>query len=247
MFRYPESGYGHGEVYEIDSHGNRTRVRRLHRSMEYQRPEESLRKSAQGYRVAANCILYRATALRQANYFRVNAGWKSAEDWDLSVRLAVLGWGNVYASTPVANYRVWNDAALSRLKRRVPEIEFITKVYKETLEPEYVRRGWDTAVLRKNMRNRAVLYADALGSPLLSTEERESYKASLRKLDNSFSMAMAMSLNEAGFGPLIRLVRNAKIRFKDCVKNVLWRVTKLCCGNRKMATRSDGGSPGARR
>jgi len=106
MTIHPQAGFGHAEVYEIDSHGARGRIRRLHRSTGYEAPEESLRKNAQGYRVAANCILFRASALKQANYYRINSSWKSAEDWDLSVRMAILGWGNVYASTPLASYRV---------------------------------------------------------------------------------------------------------------------------------------------
>ena len=148
MVEFPEAGYAHCAVNEIDINGEIRRVRRLKRSKTYETPEESLKRSASGFRVAANCILFRAAALKQANYYYANASWKGAEDWDLSVRMAILGWGNVYSSTPLTNYRFWVDSELVRFKRRVQEIECVTKMYKETLEPEYIKRGWRTGILR---------------------------------------------------------------------------------------------------
>ena len=221
MKKYPQAGYGHGDVYEIDSRGVRTRVRRLQRSAVYEDAEESLRKNAQGYRVAADCILFRAAALKQANYYHANASWKSAEDWDLSVRMAILGWGNVYAAEPLASYRVWDDSGQARFKRKVAEIECVTKVYMGTLEPEYIRRGWSTGILRKNMRRRAVGFADALDSPLFSEAERAIYKARLRELGDSVSLSVAIFLAEAGFNPIVRRMRRVKIRLKDQVKSWL--------------------------
>jgi glycosyltransferase involved in cell wall biosynthesis len=218
---HPQAGFAHADVYELDSEGIQKRIRRLHRSRIYEGPEEWLRKSARGYRVAANCILYRAAALKQANYFRANAAWKSAEDWDLSVRIAILGWGNVYAAAPLASYRIWNDSGQARFKRRLSEIECVTKVYKGTLEPEYIRRGWNTRILRKNMRSRALCFSDALDSPLFSETERKIYKSRLRELGDSPSLSMAILLAEAGLNPALRSLRQVKIRLKDLVKSCL--------------------------
>jgi len=219
MSRFPQAGYGHGDVYEMDSLGARTRVRRLYRSTVYEGPEEALKKNAQGYRVAANCILYRASALKQANYYYANVSWPSAEDWDLSVRMASLGWGNVYAAKPLANYRVWDDSGLARFKRIVAEIECVTRVYKETLEPEYIKRGWSTAILKKNMRARAVGYSDALDSPHFSNAEREIYIQKLRELGDSAVLSLAILLAGAGLNPIARSMRRAKIRLKDFTKS----------------------------
>lgn len=224
MAEYPQAGYAHADVIEIDSNGAPTRIRRLHRTAPFESAEQSLRKNAQGYRVAANCILFRAAALRQADYYRANASWQSAEDWDLSVRMAILGWGNVYAPVPLACYRVWDDSGMARFKRKVPEIECVTRVYKRTLEPEYIRRGWSTRVLRTNMRRRAVAYTDALDSPLINAEERVIYKIRLRELGDSFSLSMAIFLAENGFNPILRRLRGARIRLKDLAKSVLRRL-----------------------
>ncbi len=237
MSRYPQAGFAHSDVYEIDRHGARTRVRRLHRTAVYETPAQSLRKNAKGYRVAANCILFRAAALKQANYYHANASWKAAEDWDLSVRMAILGWGNVYATTPLANYRVWDNGGVVRSKRIIPEVECVTKVYKGTLEPEYIKRGWSTRTLRKNMRGRAVGYADGLDSPLFSEAEREVYKARLRELGDSVSLSLAIFLAQAGFNPLARSIRRTKIRLKDSVKSLLRKMRKLGRGEESAAER----------
>jgi hypothetical protein len=221
LARHPQAGYAHSEVNEIDSCGVQTRLRRLHRSAVYESPEESLRKNASGYRVAANCILYRAEALRQADYYHANAVWRSAEDWDLTLRLAILGWGNVYAAAPLARYRVWEDNEKERFKRRVPEIECVTNIYKERLIPEYQRRGWDTGVLKKNMRARAVQCAEGLDSPLFSKEERAIYKARLRELGDSAVLSLAIWMAESGFSPLARWSRSMSLRVKDAVKTLL--------------------------
>ena len=238
MSRYPQAGYGHGDVYEMDSRGVRTRVRRLHRSTVYEDPEESLMKNARGYRVAANCILFRAAALQQANYYHENVSWRSAEDWDLSVRMAILDWGNVYAAVPLANYRVWDDDGKVRFKRIVAEIECVTKVYKGTLEPEYIKRGWSTGILRKNMRSRAVGYAGALDSPLFSAWEREIYKLRLRDLGDSAALSLAILAANTGLNPLGRAIRRAKIRLKDHAKSWIRELKKLSHAEREAGTGS---------
>ena len=236
MTVYPQAGYARSDAHGIDSRGARTRIRRLHRSQVYESPEESLKKSAQGYRVAANCIVFRAAALKQANYYYANDSWRSAEDWDLSLRMAILGWGNVYAAIPLANYRVWDDSGLARFKRKVPEIECVTRVYKDTLAPEYIKRGWNTEILRKNMRSRAVGYADALDSPHFSEAEREIYKQRLRELGDSAGLSLAIFLARTGLNPVARSMRRAKIRMKDLAKGWLRAIRRPEGGDRNALT-----------
>ena len=109
MVSYPGAGYAHCDVNEIDSKGTVQRLRRLARTNTFEPPEEALKRSASGYRAAANCILYRAAALRDAEYYRRTLTWKYCEDWHLIIRLAINGWGNVYAPRFLTNYRVWDD------------------------------------------------------------------------------------------------------------------------------------------
>ena len=168
MNKYPRAGYAHCNIYEIDGHGAQTRMRMLHRPAVYEGPEEAIRRNTPSYRVAGNIVLYRSAALKEANYYHSNASWQYAEDWDLCLRIAILGWGNVHAAAPLARYRVWGDDEQGRFKRKMSGMECIIEVYKNTLEPEYIKRGWNTATIGKCMRRTALRYVDGIDSPLLS-------------------------------------------------------------------------------
>jgi GT2 family glycosyltransferase len=221
MAKYPSAGFAHSDVFEMDGNGKRTRVRRLARLSEFESADEALRRSAAGFRSSANLLLYRASALAQAQYYLPTADWRACEDWNLCVRIAANGWGNVFAPRPLASYRIWNDALGTRAARKIEEISNILSTYENTLMPEYLRRGWDTAILRKNMRRKAVSYADAIGSTRFSDAERKIIKGLLRKLGGSFSLSLAIFLAEMGFNPVCRCIRMARMRAKDLVKSCL--------------------------
>jgi hypothetical protein len=221
---HPQAGYAHSDIQEIDSTGKPLRARRLSRAAEYESPDESLRRSASGYRVAANCILYRSAALRQADYYHPNEGWKSAEDWDLCLRLAIHGWGNVYAPAPLASYRVWDDELQSRFRRRAGELESLIKIYSATLEPEYLRRGWKTGPLKKCRRGRAMAFVDTLNSPLLSPEEKAHFKARMRVLGHSPLLELSFLLSDLGLGFLQSFLRRIKFQARDLAKFFLHKL-----------------------
>ncbi len=103
MRAHPKAGFAHCHAYEINGAGGRTRIRRIRPHPEYMHAEAALRDSGSGMRVAANSIMYRAEAVREASYFR--PGMRFSEDWNLLVRLADLGWGNVYTPRILSNYR----------------------------------------------------------------------------------------------------------------------------------------------
>ena len=221
MNKYPRAGYAHCNIYEIDGHGAQTRMRMLHRPAVYEGPEVAIRRNTPSYRVAGNIVLYRSAALKEANYYHSNASWQYAEDWDLCLRIAILGWGNVHAAAPLARYRVWGDAEQGRFKRNMSGMECIIKVYKNTLEPEYFKRGWKTATIGKCMRRTALRYVDGIDSPLLSSAEREAYKALLRKLGDCSWLSARIYLAERGLNPLFRFIARAQIGAKDTIKSCL--------------------------
>jgi hypothetical protein len=125
------------------------------------------------------------------------------------------------------------------------EITNILSTYENTLMPEYLRRGWDTGILRKNMRRKAVLYADAIDSPLFSDTERRLIKGLLRKLGNSFSLSLAIFLAEMGFNPVCRTIKAARLRAKDLVKSCL-RAVRLNANDREKIMKAHGGVRPAR-
>jgi len=94
-------------------------------------------------------------------------------------------------------------------------------IYKHTLIPEYRKRNWSIAPLERNMRSRAIAFADALDSPLFTDEDRVQYKALLRELYPSKTLTFAIALADIGLNPLVRWWARTRIRTKDLVKVVL--------------------------
>ena len=221
MRQYPRAAFAHCDVAELDRDNHRPRIRRLTRGKVFESGDEALASNASGYRTAANCILYRAQALREADYYIPNLDWRTCEDWDMCLRMAARGWGNVYAPQALSNYRVWDDAQGVRATRKMSEVMTNIAIYKHTLIPEYRKRGWSIAPLQRNMRARAIRFADAIDSPLFSESDRVAYKKLLYELGPSKSLSVAIALADMGLNPLVRLWSKMQLRTKDAVKVVL--------------------------
>jgi len=221
MRQYPDSGYAHCDVAEIDGGGKRRRFRRLIRTNSYESAEQALRGNASGYRVAANCILYRAKAIREVDYYHSTLDWRYCEDWDMTIRLMIAGWGNVYAPQTLSNYRVWDDGKGVRASRKMAEVRETAEIYKTRLIPEYTKRGWSIEPLKKHMRSKAVGFASSLDSPRFTRDHREEYKRLLTNLGSSPQLSLMILLAEAGLNPALRSLRRVEIRLKDFVKSCL--------------------------
>ena len=221
MRQYPQAGFAHCDVTELDRDNNRSRVRRLRRSFVYESGQDALKSNASGYRTAANCILYRSQALREVNYYVPNLTWGTCEDWDMCLRIAAKGWGNVYAAQTLSNYRVWDDAQGVRATRKMSEVMTTIDIYKNTLIPEYKKRGWSVAPLIHNMRVKAVGFADAIDSPLFTAKERLDYKALLRQLGDCMGLSIAIAMADCGMNPLVRFWGRTRLQLKDTAKVLL--------------------------
>jgi len=221
MAQYPQAGFAHCDVFELDRDNHQSRVRRLRRTFVFESGEEALKSNASGYRTAANCILYRSQALRDVNYYIPNLTWGTCEDWDMCLRIAAKGWGNVYAAQTLSNYRVWDDAQGVRATRKMSEVMTTIDIYKNTLIPEYKKRGWSIAPLIHNMRVKAVGFADAIDSPLFTTKDRTAYKALLRDLGDSVWLSIAIAMADCGMNPFVRFWGRARLQLKDTVKALL--------------------------
>jgi hypothetical protein len=139
----------------------------------------------------------------------------------MCLRLAAAGWGNVYAPKVLSNYRVWDDAQGVRAKRKMSEVMTNIAIYKHTLIPEYQKRGWSIAPLERNMRSKAIAFADALDSPFFTEQDRTEYKVLLSDLGNSMGLSVAIALAELGFNPMVRSWSRTRVRLKDAVKALL--------------------------
>jgi glycosyltransferase involved in cell wall biosynthesis len=214
---HPQAGYAHCAVHEIDRSGRSCRVRRLFRSETFEGAEGALRKACRGYRVAANLCMFRARTLREVGYYR---GMDFAEDWDLSVRIADAGWGNVYCDAPLGRYRTWSDESNSRARRKKQELIGIEKVFRESLKKAFERRGWPVAPLHGAMRDFALAHSDCLAWDCFSDEEKRELQSILCRLGESRIVTMKCWMALHGFSPMFRIQRSMTILAKDRVKAV---------------------------
>jgi|SRR5665213_3409608 len=214
MAKFPRAGYGHTNIFQIDADGTRNTIRRLAPRRAYEPSERSLRRCASGYRVAANVIIYRSAALRAADYFKPR--WSFCEDWDLSIRIADLGWGNVFSPFVLASYRVWNDTKNLRFRRSIIEISETRAIYNEMLEPIYRARGWNIARLQRFRRKRAKGFVSILSSPVFSEAEKEELLRLLKMLGDSLGLRFHIFLEGLGLGGILR-VKDLIIRMMKSV------------------------------
>jgi glycosyltransferase involved in cell wall biosynthesis len=219
MEEYPRAGYAHSAVDEIDELGNSNRVRRLHRAATFEDAESSLRKSVMGYRVAANMCMYRAQALREVNYCRE---MNFALDWDLAVRIADAGWGNVYSPLLLGKYRVWSDQSNSRVKRKKTELLGIESVFRDSLMKAFERRGWPCEPLFGSMRGFAMAHAECLAWDCFSEDEKRELQSILLRLGGSSgSVRLRCWMMQHGLAPMFQMQRDLTVFAKDKAKAVL--------------------------
>jgi cellulose synthase/poly-beta-1,6-N-acetylglucosamine synthase-like glycosyltransferase len=181
---HPSAGYAHAAVQQINGGNGKERLRFLARKCGFQSGEESLRASIMGYRVAANICLFRRSALQQVDYYKPDLNF--ADDWDLAVRLADGGWGNVYVNKVLANYRVWDTPA--RIRRKLAEVEGCRRVIEESLVPAYARRGWSLAPIMKARHRLALGQAACLRLNQFTAADRDELQLALRRLDDSVAL-----------------------------------------------------------
>lgn len=217
--KYPNAGYAHCAIQEINEMGNRTRVRRLMRKTGFEDGNKALISSVKGYKVAANIIMFRKVALASVNYISTNVNF--AEDYYLSASLAAEGWGNVYINEMLACYRAWTDVAGIRVRRKLDEIVGFTKVYNEVIELAFRKKGLS---IRKVNRGRTIIacsQASCLGWSVFTKDEKIKIENEIYNLSNSRKTRIYIWIYKLGMGGVINLKKDA-IRFgKYLIKRVI--------------------------
>lgn len=212
---YPEAGYAHAAVQEIDQNGVFLRRRWLARKTGFQSSPEALRAAIKGYRVAANIIMFRKSALVKLNY---NTGRPDyVEDYHLNASLSAAGFGNVYLNEALSFYRVWVDAAQTRQRRKMLEINGLRRVFVEVLEPEFEKRGWVMTSLLKSKKNIACTQSDCLSWNVYSKKEKEELRKALLALSSASKVHLYIWLYLKGYGKGLDLIGD----FKNSVKSNL--------------------------
>ena len=178
--RYPKAGYAHCAVEEIDDAGRPGRIRRLARKSGYEDAESSLRNMVLGYKVAANIILFRREALVSADFGAETLNF--AEDYDLCVRIANAGWGNVYSEQVHASYRVWGAPSRQSVLRKISEIQGLCQVYSVSLEQAFLKRDWSVRALKWRRVELALAHSAYFDNGTLSDSHWKSLQKELVKL-----------------------------------------------------------------
>jgi cellulose synthase/poly-beta-1,6-N-acetylglucosamine synthase-like glycosyltransferase len=167
--QWPEAGYAHCAVEEIDEKGRHRRVRSLGRTRQFEDADSSIRAMVKGYKVAANIILFRREALSSVNFG--NADLNFAEDYDLCVRIAAAGWGNVYTNHVLAAYRVWRAPARQSVERKINEVNGLSVVFSENLLKAYRERNWNTSALYRRRFELALAHSRYLDEASLNEQQ----------------------------------------------------------------------------
>ena len=215
----PEAAYSHGAVAEIDAAGNMQRIRRLARGRQ-QDAEAALRASLRGYRVAANLVMFRRSALEQVGYIRSSRNF--AEDFNLSVRLADAGYSNVYVNDIIGGYRVWADLSGVRASRKEEELLGLREVFAEAIEPAFRRRNWSMRQVERSRRRLAVTHSGALDH-IDDVEDRARIRSAVLQLSNGRSVKFVLALRAHGLGGVISSYRHTVQRSKILVKHMIYR------------------------
>ena len=219
MDRHPRAGYGHTAITQIDDSGDRIDTRRLFRGTGFQDAETSLQASLSGYRTVANVLMFRREALEELDFYEGRPAMR--QDYDLAVRMADKGYGNVYLDEPLARYRVWADVKGVRAKRKALELEGYIQVFDEAFAPAWRRRGWNSGELTRQRRKLANHHCPSCFQPQYSSEERDRLIVLLHRLGGSRRLALRIRLCQAGGARWLASLSQLRYRLKTAAKAVL--------------------------
>ena len=213
---FPEAGYAHAAVQQINQYGNFKKIRNLSRQSGYQDGNSALKYATRGFKVAANIIIYKKEVLKTVNYALPSENF--AEDYYLATAISAAGYGNVYLDKVLSEYRVWDDVGKIRKKRKLTEISGLHKVITDVLEPAYKSRNWSEKPINHLRKSLAIQHSDCLSWSIYSESEKRELKNAIFQLDSSMSVKIISSLYQKGFGFTIDsykyLIRRTKLLLK---------------------------------
>ncbi len=216
---HPDAAYAHSSVAVIDANDVVQSVSHLFRPREYVSADEALRDALKGYKTVANILMFRAEALRRANYYHGRPSY--TEDYDLSVRLADLGYGNVYVSEVLAHYRVWGDAQGTRHHRKAMHLRGLTQLFHGPFVDAFTRRGWSLAPVHRARTRVAVRFATSVFMPWITADERAELVPLLYELDGGFRVHLRVFLLRLGLAPVFAAMARWDTSLRRWTKRVL--------------------------
>ena len=225
MEQSPKAGYAHCAIQEIDGQGQCLGERRLARSDVFHDGDLTLKRSLFGYQVAANLLMFRREALASVNFGAGSAKVNFVEDYDLSIRLADAGWGNVYSGRVLASYRMWRGSSRPPAGRKLIEVRGITQIFTDSLAMAYERRGWSSGSLHRRRLAVALANSDVLDQAFFETGEREQLVQALVGLSGSPLLSFVFGKGRLAWAirRFYALQTEAKLGAKRWLKRVFFR------------------------
>lgn len=225
MELYPEAGYAHAAVQEVDQFGNKTKIRKLSRNDIFQTGDVALKLATKGFKVAANIILFRREVLEKVHFVSSKANF--AEDFYMITAISALDYGNIYLNEVLSDYRVWTDSHKVRQKRKLDEIKGLKMVIEEVIKPAFESHKWSLSPVRKMQRNFAINHSSCLGWNVYTKTEKDEIIQALFQLSESESIKLIVWIYMNKLGFILNLYSDLKILIKTLVKNILFRFQQL--------------------
>ncbi len=219
LIKYPDAGYAHASVNQINDFDKVVKIRKLYRRAGYQSSHEALRACIKGYQVAANIIMFRREALEKVGYIASRTNF--AEDYYLSASMAKVGFGNIYLNEVLSYYRVWIDSGQVRQKRKLDEIVGIRKVFDEVIEPAFKAEGWDLQPVITGRESFACTQADCLSWEVYTPQEKDELRIELQKLSSTSKALLIASIYLGGFGKSFSALIKLRSTLKDAAKSII--------------------------
>jgi len=224
FYKYPKAGYAHAAVNEIDSKNDLKRVRRLFGRLEYQDAESALKAGLTGYRVAANICMFKRSVLHEMGFYI--PGMNFCEDWEMSVRIADAGYGNIYCAEPLACYRVWTDQGNVRASRKIVEINGGKYIYENTYISVYNKRNWNKDAINRQKTTYALNHSISLTQKNFTIADKAEIKSLLYTLSNSKALSLRIWMIESGLFYLISVKQSLKAFAKDAIKSLYYLIKR---------------------
>jgi glycosyltransferase involved in cell wall biosynthesis len=216
--RFPMAGYAHAAVQQIDQCGNPEKIRSLSRPSGFQDGDSALKNATKGFRVAANIIMYRRTALEKVHFSFPPINF--AEDYYLVTSLSAAGFGNIYLNEVLSAYRVWAGSGNVRKKRKLEEISGMNNLISELLEPAFQSRDWSNKSIVRMRKSLAIRFCDCLGWNIYSRAEKEELKSALFHLCPSPMVKTAASLYLRRLGFILEINKFLQRKLKIMLKSL---------------------------
>ncbi len=169
--------------------------------------------------------MFRRDALERLGFY--DSRPEFVEDYDLSIRMADAGYGNVYIDETLARYRVWTDAAGTRARRKGLQLEGYRRIFDEVFAPAWERRGWEARELVRMRNKLAAHHCASCFAEQYSADEQAELVRLLLALADGPGVQLRVRLCRLGLAPTFRYAAWLPTQAKRAAKTLMSRSRRL--------------------